>query len=64
MEEELTTRDGLVGLEDSLEDFWATLNDDSSLDDDTKASITVIMERAEDAVTEAKKVIADLPEDD
>ncbi len=64
MEEDLTAMDELAELEDGLDDFWAALNDDGALDEETKARITVIMERAEEAIAEARKIIADLPEDD
>jgi hypothetical protein len=64
MEEEFTTEDNLEELAEAVEDFWATLNDDGSLDEDTKARITVVMEPAEEAIAAARKLIGDLPESD
>ena len=54
---EETVADALAALRAAIDDFWATLDADTELDEEDRAEITQLVEGAGDNLDEAKRIV-------
>lgn len=52
-------QDALASLKEAIDDFWAVLEADSTLDKDGKAEVTLLVEGAGDNIDEAREFVRD-----
>lgn len=52
-------QDALASLKEAIDDFWAVLEADTTLDKDGKAEVTLLVEGAGDNIDEAREFVRD-----
>lgn len=54
-----SVQDALASIKEAVDDFWAVLDADTTLDKDGKAEVTLLVEGAGDNIDEAREFVRD-----